>query len=182
MTCVHSFSNAGLPGNTYCMISDAHIHVNMFVDGRYAQWGSNPHKPLTWIRKLSILWGHHSILLEVRTGGQWEYNSGFMAKIEVDGEPLSLAAPGVQARLYGNTATLTWVEAEKSMENPHDIYDIFLGDVAAFRLTLKPEIPYMRVEDDAAVHINVEVLNLKLSSFAHGILGQTYRPGTYQKL
>eukprot|EP00475_Leptophrys_vorax_P021283 TRINITY_DN289_c0_g6_i1.p1 TRINITY_DN289_c0_g6~~TRINITY_DN289_c0_g6_i1.p1 ORF type:complete len:340 (-),score=7.25 TRINITY_DN289_c0_g6_i1:96-1115(-) len=169
------FDFTGRPGEDYALISDAHVAVHAHFDGRWGEWmGRN--KALTWMRKIGILWGHHSIVFEAREGWAADYRSGYLQRLVVDSEELKLK-PGQTVSLYEGQIELTWVTAKRFDRGEYvDEYSVRVGDVLTVLLTLRPEIQMMRTEDDGLVHFTVDVLSAKLSANVHGVLGQTYRP------
>lgn len=171
-----NFDFTGVPGTSYCLISDSHIHVNAHYGGRYDRWGNETSKPLTWIRQIGILWGHHTVKLAVREGARWEYDHGYMASMEVDGEPVSLAQEGDSLTSAGGAIRIRWVAAKRrDADDLVDVYEVNVGDVLLVRLTLRPEVAILRTSTDAVVHFDVEFPMADLSEGVHGVLGQTYR-------
>jgi Root cap len=157
-------------------VSDSHIHVNAYYGGRYGQWGNQTHKPLTWIRKVGILWGHHNLKFEARQGAEWRYGAGYMANMEIDGETITLAQQGDSVSYSGNKIRVEYVAAKKvDGDDEVDVYKVSVGDVLSMRLTLRPEVENLRTANDGVVHFDVEFSSLDLSNNAHGVLGQTYR-------
>ena len=134
------FDFTGNPNSTYCLVSDAHLHVNAYYGGRFASDSQDAaSKAMTWIRKVGILWGHHTIQLAAREGARWQYDNGYMASIEVDGKLVALTRPGETVWFpvisdknrvakkdgAGNRIGITWVAAqEKSGDDLVDVYDV----------------------------------------------------------
>jgi hypothetical protein len=167
---------SGKPGNTYCLISDSHVHVNAFYGGRFDQWGANPSKPLTWIRKLGVMWGEHKIVLAAREGARWQYDDGYMARMTVDGEPVTLTAEGDSASFANGAVEISWLAAKlSSADDLVDVYSVRIANAFIMRVTLRPEIELLRTKDDGVVHFDLEFPKVELSDNAHGVLGQTFR-------
>ena len=134
-------------------------------------------RSLTWIRKVGILWGHHAISLEAREGSDVSYGTGYMERIEVDGEPLSALQEGAIRTFFDDAVEVKWVAEEGPFGNDRmDVYEVTIKDVLRLRLQVVPEIGDLRTEEDAVVHFNMEFVDIALTGNAHGVLGQTYRP------
>ena len=158
------------------MISDAHLNLNVFHGGRYGQWGANPHKALTWIRNIGILWGHHTIQLAARAGATWQYGAGYMALMTVDGEEVTLSQPGDSLSLLDGKLKLTWVAAKEiSGDDEIDVYEVHIPHVLRMVVKIRPEIEKLRTSDDGVVHFSIEIPEMRVSPNVHGVLGQTYR-------
>ncbi|GJP32902.1 hypothetical protein CLOM_g17487 [Closterium sp. NIES-68] len=173
------FDFSGRPGEDYALISDAHVAVQAHFDGRWGKWeGRN--KALTWMRQISILWGHHTIVFEARTGWAADYRTGYLQRLVVDSEEVKLGVPGSHlesASFFDGQVDIKWAAAKKVLgDDLVDEYEVRIGDILALRLTLRPEIAMLRTEDDGLVHFTVDVMSAKLSPNVHGVLGQTYRP------
>ncbi|CAI5975632.1 unnamed protein product [Closterium sp. NIES-65] len=173
------FDFSGRPGEDYALISDVHVAVNAHFGGRWGEWeGRN--KALTWMRKISILWGHHSIVFEAREGWESGYRNGYLQRLSVDSDDVKLGLPGSHldvASFFDGQVELRWAAAKKPAKGELvDEYEVRIGDVLSLRLTLRPEIAVLRTDDDGVVHFTVDVLSAKLSPNVHGVLGQTFRP------
>lgn len=177
------FDISGLPNKTYCAISDSHFHINVFHGGRFDRWGDNPKKPLTWIRKVGILWGHHTILFSAREGPEWRYNNGYVSEILVDGEPIKLFSAGDLESFFGGRLEISWVSAkEKSGDDEIDVYEVHILDVMRLTLRVRPEISLLRTSEDGVVHFGLELTEVSVTPKVHGVLGQTYRPDHSKRL
>lgn len=148
----------------------------MYLGGWYGKW-DNGTKPMTWIRKLAVLWGHHTLLFEAREGASSDYGDGYMAKISLDGESISLDSPSEKITVLDGAVELAWVEGKTRSGGDYvDVYDLRVSDVLRMRMTLRPEVKILRRADDGLVHFTVDVLDSAFSSNVHGVLGQTFRP------
>ncbi|CAI5950320.1 unnamed protein product [Closterium sp. NIES-65] len=173
------FDFSGRPGEDYSLISDAHVAVQAHFDGRWGEWeGRN--KALTWMRQISVLWGHHTIVFEARQGWAADYRTGYLQRLVVDNEEVKLGVPGSHleaASFFDGQVEIKWVAAKKPVKDDLvDEYEIRISDILALRLTLRPEIEMLRTDEDGLVHFTVDVMSAKLSPNVHGVLGQTYRP------
>ncbi|CAI5513119.1 unnamed protein product [Closterium sp. Naga37s-1] len=173
------FDFSGRPSENYALISDVHVAVNAHFGGRWGEWEGR-FKALTWMRKISILWGHHSIVFEAREGWESGYRNGYLQRLSVDSEDVKLGRPGSHldvVSFFDGQVELRWAAAKKSVKGELvDEYDVRIGDVLSLRLTLRPEMAALRTDDDGVVHFTVDVLSAKLSPNVHGVLGQTFRP------
>lgn len=177
------FDFTGEPGNNYCLLSDSHVHVNAYYGGRFDRWGDNPHKPLTWIRKLGIMWGEHTITLAAREGARWQYDEGYMSQIEVDGDSVKLNQAGDSASFANGAIEISWMAAKlPSADDLVDVYTVKVAQVLLMRLTLRPEVELLRTAEDGVVHFTVELPTADVSNMAHGVLGQTFRSDRRFKL
>ncbi|CAI5535202.1 unnamed protein product [Closterium sp. Naga37s-1] len=168
------FDFSGKPNRNYAIVSDLHLQVNGYFGGRYTAWGSRL-KALTWIRDVSVMHGHHTVVLEARKGAEFDYNEGYLARVLVDGKPVQVKAPGTSLTLWEG-ATLTWVYARQQNGDDYvDVFDLAVDGVATIRLTLRPEVETWRTPKDGTVHFGLEVLDAHFSPAVHGVLGQTYR-------
>eukprot|EP00475_Leptophrys_vorax_P012252 TRINITY_DN18667_c0_g2_i2.p1 TRINITY_DN18667_c0_g2~~TRINITY_DN18667_c0_g2_i2.p1 ORF type:complete len:572 (-),score=-18.39 TRINITY_DN18667_c0_g2_i2:521-2236(-) len=166
---------SGRPNRNYAIVSDLHLQVNGYFGGRYARWG-NRIKSLTWIRSVGIMFGHHTAVLDARTGPDAEYDTdGYLAKVTADGKVLELKAPGTVVTLWDG-ATLKWVAGrQRSGDDYVDVFDVTIAGVVTLRMTLRPEVESLRTPRDGTVHFGLNVLESEFSPAVHGILGQTYR-------
>jgi hypothetical protein len=173
----------GEPDNNYCILSDSHLHINAYYGGRFDKWGSNTRKPLTWIRQLGIMWGHHSILLMARNGPEWRYGQGYMQRMEVDGEEIMLSQAGDTTVFAGGKIRLSWLEAKARSGNDEvDVYEVKVADVLTVRVTLRPEVANLRTAVDGVVHMSIDLPHVVLSSNVHGVMGQTFRADHLSRL
>ncbi len=128
------------------------------------------------MRSVAILWGEHTVTLHARQGARWQYDSGYMSAIEVDGQRVSLAAAGDSVSLANGAVEISWLAARlPSGDDLVDVYSVKIADVLMMRMTLRPEVALLRTLDDGVVHFNLEFPQAQLSDDAHGVLGQTFR-------
>lgn len=168
---------SGLPNENFALISDSHLQVNAFFGGRWARWMEHERKALTWMRKVAVLWGHHSVIFEAREGPDAKYRKGYLTGLVVDGQYQKLRFPGEKLYLFDGQVEVKWLAGAKPLGGDLvDEYEVTVADIISLRLTLRPEIEMMRTLEDGLVHFTVEVASAKLSSTVHGVLGQTYRP------
>ena len=129
------------------------------------------------MRSLALLFGHNVVTIEARAGPSAEYESGYLARLTLNGD--DIAAPGVGDRLVLLDGQLEVVQTKGGEMDGSDLIDEFevrVGEALLMRLLLRPEVEALRTEEDGLVHFEVDVVKAQLSRNAHGILGQTYRP------
>lgn len=167
---------SGEPGKSYCMLSDSHLHINVYHGGRYGVWGKNPHKALTWIRQIVVFWGHNQFKFVARQGADWQYGNGYMGRMEFNNHEVHLPQVGTSASLVGGQATISWVSAMvRSGDDDIDIYELKIDGILTLVMRLRPEIPLLRVPEDGTVHFGIEIPFIQVTPNVHGILGQTFR-------
>ena len=172
---IHPIS--GVPNHAYALISDSHLQLNAFFGGRYGEYNGNPHKSLTWMRAVAFLFGHNVFIMEARSGSSASYESGYLARMALNGEDIPI--PTVGDRLSLLNGELEVVQTKGGETEGSDLIDEFelrVGEKLEMRLVLRPEIEMLRTRDDGLVHFEVDVVKVQVSARAHGILGQTYRP------
>ena len=173
-----------MPNNSYCLLTDSHLHLNAWFGGYYGQYEANPHKALTWMRKIAVLWGHHTMLFEAREGAASEYgSSGYMAGIVVDGERVILSQAGDSATFAAGAIVVKWESAkERSGDDEIDVYSLRIRDVLSLKMELRPEVAALRTPTDGTVHFDLYFPEARLSHSVHGVLGQTFRPDHAHRL
>jgi len=95
-----NFDFNGLPGKSFCLVTDSAFQVNMGMRGYFdkrtvgASLVSNGLAVRTWIKDLGIVWkdpktgAKHTLKLASRDGKSETRDEGYMGSIEVDGEVL----------------------------------------------------------------------------------------------
>ncbi|GBG91651.1 hypothetical protein CBR_g52687 [Chara braunii] len=128
----------------------------------------------TWIRALGIRFKTHAIALEARSDGNPDRLDGYMAKIEVDGELVTLT-PGSEKR-FGDGIRLAQTDVTHFSGYEQDNYVVSIEGVLEISLRLRSAGAKWQRADDAQTHFNINVRQLAHSDDVHGVLGQTYRP------
>eukprot|EP01018_Ginkgo_biloba_P022018 Gb_08582 [translate_table: standard] len=163
------FDFTGEPDSVYCMISDPTLHINMKLEGTKE---TVPQR--TWIKSLGILFWTHRIILTAAKGSDLTHNGfSFLHTIEVDGEVIHLKE-GENYRSSDGQIVISYDHYRSHKLLPSDHYTIYLRDIAEVRVSAGPEIPDLRTEAEAFIHLSVEMEDAVLSSKVHGVLGQTY--------
>eukprot|EP00271_Cylindrocystis_brebissonii_P015443 TRINITY_DN3833_c0_g2_i2.p1 TRINITY_DN3833_c0_g2~~TRINITY_DN3833_c0_g2_i2.p1 ORF type:complete len:321 (-),score=32.61 TRINITY_DN3833_c0_g2_i2:804-1721(-) len=177
------FNFEGVPRSHYCLVTDVHLHINVYYGGRTAFKQDLPQKHLTWIRKVGILWGPHSLAFSAREGARWQYGSGFMGHMELNGvritpprigNTVTLADGAIRIRLLAGNVV--------SGEERSDIYEVTIHNILKMSMRVLPEKEALRTDSDAVVHFDLEFPVLQVTNEAHGVLGQTYRRDHSQRL
>lgn len=164
------FDFSGKPESIYCLISDPTFHMNMKLAG--TKESTVPQR--TWIKSLGVLFWTHRLILRAAEGSDLSHNgSSFLQKIELDGAVIHLKQ-GENYRSLDGQIAISYDNYQSHKLLPSDHYRVFLKDVAEIHVIAGPEIPELRSDDDAFIHLSVEMEKAVLSSQVHGVLGQTY--------
>eukprot|EP00850_Spirogloea_muscicola_P011298 SM000069S20735 [mRNA] locus=s69:593530:595461:- [translate_table: standard] len=178
------FDFNGIPDQTFCLLSDRDLHVNMklsgYLDSRTtgATIVKNGKALRTWIRQLGLRWRtdgiEHTALFVARTGKQQERGGGYLAALELDG--VNVAPLQLGDKLQGDGgAVITFAGYEKTGPYDVDFYTLTIPGILDAEIRLRAAHPLLQTKDDAEVHINLQVLDLQYTPAVHGVLGQTYR-------
>eukprot|EP00271_Cylindrocystis_brebissonii_P022694 TRINITY_DN8821_c0_g1_i1.p1 TRINITY_DN8821_c0_g1~~TRINITY_DN8821_c0_g1_i1.p1 ORF type:complete len:143 (-),score=27.66 TRINITY_DN8821_c0_g1_i1:272-700(-) len=98
-----------------------------------------------------------------------------MAKMSFNVKNFILSRVGDVAVL-ADGIQVSWIGAkEQSGDDLVDVYEVAIPGLLRMKLTLRPEVAFLRTKEDGTVHFGINVKSIKLSTVAHGILGQTYR-------
>lgn len=164
------FDFNGKPDSIYCLISDKTFHMNMKFVGTV----ESTVQQRTWIKALGILFWGHRIILRAAEGSDLSHNgSGFLQNIEVDGAVIQLKQ-GENYRSLDGEIIISYDNYQSHKFLPSDHYSVYLKDIAEIHVIAGPEIPDLRSDNDAFIHLSVEMEKAVLSSQVHGVLGQTY--------
>lgn len=164
------FDFSGKPESIYCMISDPTFHINMKFSGTMES--TVPQR--TWIKSLGILFWTHRLILSAAEGSDLSHDvSSFLQNIEVDGSVIHLEQ-GESYRSLDGQIVISYDNYQSHKLLPSDHYRVYLKDVAEIVVIAGPEIPELRSDDDAFIHLSVEMEKVAFSSQVHGVLGQTY--------
>eukprot|EP00850_Spirogloea_muscicola_P019523 SM000192S04918 [mRNA] locus=s192:261165:262753:- [translate_table: standard] len=183
------FDFNGVPGRSFCLLTDDRLHINMrltgYLDGRSTVGASplpNGKKAVrTWIRELGVLWTEekagveHAARFVARAGKRQDRGDGYMARMEVDGRPLPRLQLGESAVVANGTAVVRLAGYEKSGPYDVDHYTFSVPGLLEADIRLRIAHPLLQSKDDAQTHLNVQLLDVRVSPRVHGVLGQTYR-------
>eukprot|EP00271_Cylindrocystis_brebissonii_P020114 TRINITY_DN651_c0_g1_i1.p1 TRINITY_DN651_c0_g1~~TRINITY_DN651_c0_g1_i1.p1 ORF type:complete len:438 (-),score=60.08 TRINITY_DN651_c0_g1_i1:990-2303(-) len=178
------FDFNGLPGKTFCLVTDANLHINMKMTGYLDERLEGAVKLVdgkavrTWIKELAFMWTvgseEHSFRLVARSGKETARGVGFLESAEADGVALPRMKEGdVMIMNGGLTVKMGGVETSGPYEL--DVYRVIIEGVLDMDIRLRVAHKLLRTKDDAEVHINFAVNDLKTTAAVHGVLGQTYR-------
>lgn len=164
------FDFSGKSESIYCMISDPTFHINMKFSGT----GESTVPQRTWIKSLGILFWTHRLILSATEGSDLSHDgSSFLQNIEVDGSVIHLKQ-GENYRSLDGQIVIAYDSYQSHKLLPSDHYRVYLKDVSEIHVIAGPEIPELRSDDDAFIHLSVELEKAVFSSQVHGVLGQTY--------
>ncbi|CAI6002563.1 unnamed protein product [Closterium sp. NIES-65] len=183
------FEFNGLPEQSFCLLTDRNLHVNMRMRGYYdtrttgASILKNGKAVRTWIRELGFLWTDaagkkHSFRLLARDGKKTARGKGFLKEIEYDGHVLPLLKLGEKYSLKGGL-TFAFEAYEKAGRGFFDVdsYHLEIEGLLKMGIKLRVAHPLLQTKDDAEAHLNVHFEHIYRTDDIHGIMGQTYRDG-----
>ncbi|CAI5996998.1 unnamed protein product [Closterium sp. NIES-64] len=176
---------------SFCLFSDRRFHVNMHLDGYQgappaisASAKSNENKDSstelhTWIKEVGVVWmtpdgANHTLRMVARKGKQQERgDNGFLSLLEVDGT--TTAPPSVGESISTSGLVVTKVAEEK--EGPFDVdqFKVRVAGLGELDVRVRVAHPLLQTPTEAEAHFNVELSDVKMTSAAHGVLGQTFR-------
>lgn len=184
----------GLPGQSWCLITDPKFQVNMNMAGYYdertvgASIIRNGKAVRTWIKELGVLWTdqttglQHSLKLKARDGKSEKREAGYMGSITVDGEEIPRLSMGDSfSRDGGLRVQFVAYEKQGGGFFDVDVYQVDIAGLLSVEVKLRPAHPLLQTKDDAMTHINVRFLHVEHSPETHGVLGQTFRTGREQR-
>ncbi|CAI5526909.1 unnamed protein product [Closterium sp. Naga37s-1] len=176
---------------SFCLVSDARLHINMRLTGYLDNNRSDIMAALvagakvrTWIRELGFVWWtnqqggsktQHSLRLVARRGPKQERGEGFMGRIEVDGIPVPRLGLGDELSLFDGEGTVTYARQERSGNYDVDVYSVKLAGLMEAEVRLRPAHPLLQEEEDAEVHLMLDLGSIRHSPRVHGVVGQAYR-------
>eukprot|EP00271_Cylindrocystis_brebissonii_P009085 TRINITY_DN23712_c0_g1_i1.p1 TRINITY_DN23712_c0_g1~~TRINITY_DN23712_c0_g1_i1.p1 ORF type:complete len:428 (-),score=55.12 TRINITY_DN23712_c0_g1_i1:710-1993(-) len=179
------FDFNGLPGSTFCLITDSSLHVNVkmsgYMDSRLesASVVKGGKAVRTWMQEMGFKWmvgeEEHSLRLVAREGPETARGEGYLALMEADGEVVPKMQVGETAILCGNLVTVRMIAVEQSGPYEVDSYNLKIEDMLDMDIRLRPAHALLRTEEEAHVHMNFGINSLKVTASVHGVLGQTYR-------
>eukprot|EP00271_Cylindrocystis_brebissonii_P000661 TRINITY_DN1081_c0_g1_i1.p1 TRINITY_DN1081_c0_g1~~TRINITY_DN1081_c0_g1_i1.p1 ORF type:complete len:420 (-),score=61.73 TRINITY_DN1081_c0_g1_i1:162-1421(-) len=179
------FDFNGWPGKTFCLISDTQLHINMKMtgyldsrtDGATMIWKGKAVR--TWMKELGFKWMEggedHTLRLLARSGKDYARGEGFLELIEADGEVIPRMQEGNELFLKGGLS-LKMVGVEKDGPFLIDVYTVRIGLLLNMDVRVRIATPWLQTKDDAIVHLNFGINDIKSTPRIHGVLGQTYGP------
>ncbi|CAI5529237.1 unnamed protein product [Closterium sp. Naga37s-1] len=177
---------------SFCLFSDRRFHVNMHLDGYQgappaisASAKSNEIKDSstelhTWIKEVGVVWmtpdgANHTLRMVARKGKQQERGeNGFLSLLEVDGT--TTVPPSVGESISTNSGLVVTKVAEEK-EGPFDVdqFKVRVAGLGELDVRVRVAHPLLQTPTEAEAHFNVELSDVKMTSAAHGVLGQTFR-------
>jgi hypothetical protein len=166
---------------SFCLVTDSDFHINTVFKGyvssnTYHATKTEDGKALrTWIREVGFLWkGGHSLHMVAREGKQQERGNGFVSKVVLDGQAVTVPSqPGQQLQSGDMSLTFEGVE----YKGPYEIenFRLIIGSLVDASISLRVAHQLLQTPDSAEVHFNLKFNDLSVSEKVHGVLGQTYR-------
>ena len=175
------FDFNGQLDKSYCLITDKALHINVLLRGyevegkREAEEG----RLRSWIKEVGLLWTsadgtRHSAHLVARNGKETARMAGFMTRLAMDNQVVPVPThEGEEVRAHGLTLRLVAVDDQGPFEVER--YEVEVDGLLKFTLKARVAHPLLQSPDDAEVHFNIEVAELKRTERVHGVLGQTYQ-------
>ncbi|CAI5941361.1 unnamed protein product [Closterium sp. NIES-64] len=176
---------------SFCLVSDSRLHINMRLTGYLDNNRSDIMAALvagakvrTWIRELGFIWwtnqaggsaAQHSLRLVARRGPKQERGEGFMGRIEVDGIAVPRLGLGDELSLFDGEGTVTYARQERSGNYDVDVYSVKLAGLLEAEVRLRPAHPLLQEEEDAEVHLMLDLGSIRHTPRVHGVVGQAYR-------
>eukprot|EP00271_Cylindrocystis_brebissonii_P012985 TRINITY_DN32521_c0_g1_i1.p1 TRINITY_DN32521_c0_g1~~TRINITY_DN32521_c0_g1_i1.p1 ORF type:complete len:447 (+),score=41.47 TRINITY_DN32521_c0_g1_i1:208-1548(+) len=184
------FDFNGVPGETFCLVTDSNLHINMKLSGYHDSRLESAVKVVggkgvrTWMRELGFMWTvqgvEHSLHLATREGPEVERGDGFLALIKADGVELPRMQEKDQLKLAGGLV-FRFIEIEQEGPYTVEFYNLIIADVLDMDLRVRVANAKLRTEEDAQVHFSFGINKLETSAAVHGVLGQTYRMGREER-
>ncbi|CAI7854285.1 unnamed protein product [Closterium sp. NIES-53] len=177
---------------SFCLFSDHRFHVNMHLDGyqgappaisasaKSTEIKDSSTELHTWIKEVGVVWmtpdgANHTLRMVARKGKQQERGeNGFLSLLEVDGT--TTVPPSVGESISTNSGLVVTKVAEEK-EGPFDVdqFKVRVAGLGELDVRVRVAHPLLQTPTEAEAHFNVELSDVKMTSAAHGVLGQTFR-------
>lgn len=174
-----------LPEKAFCLVSDTDLHINMLLGGYYdsrtvgAKAVKKGRAVRSWIKDVSFMWTlngkSHTLHLSSRRGPEQERGDGYMGFIKVDGTLIPRLSLGDEVNLFDGQAVVSFEAYEKTGPYDSDVFKVRIEGLLEAELRLRIAHPLLQMDNDAEVHMNMDILDLEYTPSIHGVLGQTYR-------
>eukprot|EP00245_Coleochaete_scutata_P018739 TRINITY_DN989_c0_g2_i1.p1 TRINITY_DN989_c0_g2~~TRINITY_DN989_c0_g2_i1.p1 ORF type:complete len:424 (-),score=69.87 TRINITY_DN989_c0_g2_i1:11-1282(-) len=170
----------GVPGKTFCLVTDAQFHINVRLSGYYASTPSASSTIRSWIKEIIIFWHaagkSYTLQMIARPGKETARGpDGFVQSIIFNGK--TLPKFGLRDRFVDEQSGL-YLEL-KEFENlgafEVDAYHLYIKGLINAEVRARVAHPKLQLPDDAETHLNLKIRKIDLSRDVHGVLGQTYR-------
>lgn len=181
------FDFSGMPGKSYCLLSDKQLNINMRMTGylderkESATVFKDGKAVRSWIRELGInwkvdAWDAHELRIVARSGSKVEHGQGYLSFMEYGDEVLPAMTVGQELTREGGLS-VRYVAVEKSGPMDVDYYRVKIQGLLDMDVRLRVAHPLLRTAEDAEAHIGLGINYINHSPSIHGVLGQTYREG-----
>lgn len=117
----------------------------------------------------------HTLHMGARRGPERKRLEGYLGFIKVDGTSVPRLALGDELNLFDGEAVVSFDSYEKTGPYDVDVYKVKVQGLLEAEVRLRIAHPLLQLENDAEVHMNLDILDLDYSTDVHGVLGQTYR-------
>ncbi|GJP42572.1 hypothetical protein CLOM_g2123 [Closterium sp. NIES-68] len=181
------FRFTGLPGQSYCLLSDPSLHINMEMAGESSSRnaesssaGGDSNAPTaahrTWVKAIGVLVAGHSLQLRARQGEDASLGDGFLQSLVLDDVAQQLSPSHILESDDG-ALLVHHVGVTESNGLETETIRIQAGGRhgAEFLVHIRPEAVDRQSPGDAFVHFSVEVLSGGGLTDPHGVMGQTFR-------
>ncbi|RLM61844.1 uncharacterized protein C2845_PM14G11780 [Panicum miliaceum] len=176
----NNFYFHGKKDQDFCVVSDAHLHINAHFIGK-----RNPamSRDFTWIQALGIRFAHHRLYVGAVKTAEWDAAADHLT-IAFDDEDVALprfvgsrwAPPTAPALSVTRTAQVNTVVVEL-----RGVFRI-MANVVPITAEDSRIHNYGVTDDDSLAHLDLGFKFYDLTDDVHGVLGQTYRPDYVNKL
>eukprot|EP00245_Coleochaete_scutata_P005333 TRINITY_DN187_c0_g1_i1.p1 TRINITY_DN187_c0_g1~~TRINITY_DN187_c0_g1_i1.p1 ORF type:complete len:515 (+),score=81.41 TRINITY_DN187_c0_g1_i1:167-1711(+) len=164
----------GVPKETFCLITDKLIHINMRLSGYYANETIR-----SWIRELVFFWRvedvKHTLQIIARSGKGVERSDGFVESIILDGVTLPRMQPKDSFDDAASGLNIKMKAVTKLGPYEVDSYHVSINERLEADIKSRVAHKLLQLPDDAETHLNLRVISIAYTDDVHGVLGQTYR-------
>eukprot|EP00270_Netrium_digitus_P010067 TRINITY_DN3091_c0_g1_i4.p1 TRINITY_DN3091_c0_g1~~TRINITY_DN3091_c0_g1_i4.p1 ORF type:complete len:390 (-),score=86.96 TRINITY_DN3091_c0_g1_i4:220-1389(-) len=169
-----NFRFTGELGNTYCLLTEPLLHINIQLQGFQSLDGKDNLVTRTWVKALGVLVGKHQLSMVARSGGDVSIGSGYLSSIRLNDREIQLP-PGSKIVSADGALTVQHLVQEEGSDENVQSFLLATASGAEILAKLQPEEEARRKAEDALIHFNVDVLKAGVLREPHGVMGQTFR-------
>eukprot|EP00271_Cylindrocystis_brebissonii_P017364 TRINITY_DN44_c0_g1_i1.p1 TRINITY_DN44_c0_g1~~TRINITY_DN44_c0_g1_i1.p1 ORF type:complete len:463 (-),score=59.13 TRINITY_DN44_c0_g1_i1:854-2242(-) len=182
---------SGLPDQSFALISDEHLEVNMRLTGyldertESATLLKDGKAVRTWIRELGIMWvdymgKQHRLSMLARPGKISKRGPGLLRSAFLDGKAVSRLQAGES---FVGAGGLVLKMIAVTTEGPYEVdqYNLVIDGVLDLDLRLRVAHKLLQTEGESRCHFSLGVNSITPTENIHGVLGQTYRKDHAQR-
>nr|CAB3475564.1 unnamed protein product [Digitaria exilis] len=177
----NSFYFHGARDKDFCIVSDAHLHVNAHFIGKPNPNPTMRRRDFTWIQALGITFStDHRLYVGARKTARWDSDVDRL-DLALDGDRIDIPTEAGAAweSVPGLTVTRTAatngvrVQLRGVLDVVANVVPVTAEDsrVHGYGVTM--------TDDDCLAHLDLGFSFHGLTDDVHGVLGQTYRPNYY---